>query len=200
MKIEKRCIIAMRSTLGFTMKNQPSISPSSDEQAEFTQLFSGNELRIKGYVLSLVPNWADAEEIFAETNAKLWKQFDKYDRTKDFGSWACTLAHYEVLTFRTRQKRDKLKFPDEIIDLVAVASSEADDERGVRFRYLLECMDNLDAKSRQLIHAFYSGLETVSEIAKRTASSNAAIYKSVSRSRHRLHVCIDEHLREDEGS
>ena len=84
--------------------------------------------------------------------------------------------------------------------MVAIAANEAGQEREIRFRYLIKCLDKLEAKSRQLIRAFYSGMETVDEIAQRTGSSRAAIYKSVSRSRHRLHMCIDERLREGEGS
>jgi RNA polymerase sigma-70 factor (ECF subfamily) len=182
------------------MEKQPSLTPCADEQAEFSRLFSGSERRIKGYVLSLVPNWADAEEIFAETNARLWKQFDKYDRTKDFGSWACTLAHYEVMTFRQRQKRARRRFSDETVDLVANAANEANDERDVRFSYLKGCLEKLTEKSRQLLRAFYSGMETADEISLRTGSSRAAVYKSVSRSRYLLHACIDDHLRKGEGS
>ena len=188
------------TTPGFTVNSQPSKTPDPAKQAEFAQLFAGNERRIKGYVLSLVPNWADAEEIFAETNFRLWDQFDQFDRSKDFGAWACAIAHYEVLTFRRQQQREKLRFSDSDLAVVAGAVHEADNDRHVRQRFLNKCLDTLDAKSRQLIRDFYAGIETVDQIAQRTGSSRAAVYKSVSRGRHRLHTCIDSHLREDEQS
>ncbi len=180
------------------MSDQPNPSRSNDDRAaEFVRLLSVNERRLKGYILSLVPNWTDAEEIFADTNARLWEQFDQYTPTKDFGSWACTVAHYLVLAYRSRQKREKLRFSDTVVDLVAEASAESASDRDERFHFLAKCLELLDAKSRQLIRAFYSGQETVDEIADKTGRTPASVYKSVSRSRHWLHKCVEDQLHED---
>ena len=35
---------------------------------EFTQLFTAHQARLRGFVMSLIPNWADAEEIIQQTN------------------------------------------------------------------------------------------------------------------------------------
>ena len=54
---------------------------------EFVRLLSVHEQELSGYVISLVPNWADADEVIQETKLRLWVQFDQYDAAKDFGVW-----------------------------------------------------------------------------------------------------------------
>ena len=75
---------------------------TNEHVERFVQLLSKCERRLNDYVLSLVPNWADAEEVLQETKLRLWQQYHEYDPTKDFGAWACTIAYYQVLTMRKR--------------------------------------------------------------------------------------------------
>jgi DNA-directed RNA polymerase specialized sigma24 family protein len=85
------------------------VSEGNDDRArEFVRLLAACERRLDNYVLALVPNWSDAEEIVQQAKLRLWERFEQYDRSKDFGAWACTIAYYEVLTFRTRAHRSRL--------------------------------------------------------------------------------------------
>ena len=77
---------------------------------EFVQLLTQNERRLYAYILSLVPRWADADDILQETNLRLWEEFDKYLRNTDFASWAMRVAFFQVLTFRKRHGRDRSPF------------------------------------------------------------------------------------------
>ncbi len=173
-----------------------------DRTAEFVRLLSKNERRLKGYILSLVPNWTDAEDIFADTNARIWEQFDKYSPSKDgaddeFGSWACTVAHYLVMAYRARQQREKQRYSDVFVEVVAETVAETDGERDDRFRCLAECLALLRSKSRDLLQAFYAEKESVEEIAARSGGTRDSVYKSVSRSREQLHRCIEDRLLKD---
>ena len=63
----------------------PSHSPTNDERTrEYLRLLGQHERRLLGFILSLVPNWADADDIAQEVKIRLWEQFDKYDPAKDF--------------------------------------------------------------------------------------------------------------------
>jgi RNA polymerase sigma-70 factor, ECF subfamily len=65
-------------------------SALNDRLEEFARLFSKHDRSIFLLILSLVPNWADAEEVQQETNVKLWQEFDKFQLGSDFG--ACVNA------------------------------------------------------------------------------------------------------------
>lgn len=64
-----------------------SHSPDGDDRTrEFLRLLGQHERRLRGFILSLVPHWADAEDIAQEVRIRLWEQFDNYDPAKDFGA------------------------------------------------------------------------------------------------------------------
>ena len=53
---------------------------------EFLRLLGEHERRLRGFILALVPHWADADDIAQEVRLRLWEQFDDYDPAKDFGA------------------------------------------------------------------------------------------------------------------
>jgi len=44
-------------------------------------LLAKNERRLSQYVLALVPNWADADDLIQQTKVRLWEQFGQYDKS-----------------------------------------------------------------------------------------------------------------------
>src|SRR5665648_601860 len=96
-------------------------SKFSDHEArtqEFVRLLGVHEQELSGYVISLVPNWADADEVIQETKLRLWTQFDQYDPTKDFGGWARAIAYFMVLAHRKRSQRASARFSQQFVDVV----------------------------------------------------------------------------------
>ncbi len=48
------------------------------KETRFMRLFLENERRIFGFILTLLPHWADAEDVFQETAGVLWNKFDDF--------------------------------------------------------------------------------------------------------------------------
>jgi RNA polymerase sigma-70 factor (ECF subfamily) len=174
--------------------SEPVRTDAARRTAEFVRLLTQHERRVYGYILSLVPRWADVDEILQETNVRLWEQFDSYQPQADFGAWACTIAHYQVLTFRKRTERERSHFSQQFVELVAAESTALADEADVRFSALEECLGKLPASQRQLLRQCYGGKSTLKEVAATLGRSVAATYKLVSRIRHLLHQCIQRRL------
>lgn len=80
---------------------------------EFVRLLKRHERRLNACVFSLVHNWADAEDILQEVAVDLWRRFAEYDPSRDFGAWACTVAYYQVLSYRKKKGRQYLYFSEE---------------------------------------------------------------------------------------
>jgi RNA polymerase sigma-70 factor (ECF subfamily) len=75
---------------------------SSGEAAKteaFFRLFMENQKRIYTYVLMLVPNNSDADDIMQDTATALWQQFERFEPGTNFAPWAVRVAHYPVLQF-----------------------------------------------------------------------------------------------------
>ena len=71
---------------------EPPLAERRFPNPRISRLLAQYEPRLRGFILTLCPNWADAEDIAQEVKLRLWEQFDEYDPARDFGAWACTIA------------------------------------------------------------------------------------------------------------
>lgn len=173
-------------------------SALNDRLEEFARLFSKHDRGIFLLILSLVPNWADAEEVQQETNVKLWQEFDKFQLGSDFGAWARTIAWYEVMRFREREQRGRHHASQAFLDLVAAKVATVIDQREDRSITLVECVGELGAFHRELVRLYYTVGRTVKDIAGALGSTPDAIYKALQRARIELRECIERKLSEGE--
>jgi DNA-directed RNA polymerase specialized sigma24 family protein len=76
----------------------------TDAKRSFAERFLCDQHRLYGYIATLVPSRADAEDIFQETSLLLWEKWCEFDQDRDLMPWACGIAHNVVRNFwRTRQ-------------------------------------------------------------------------------------------------
>ena len=64
----------------------------AEAQQQFLSLFLRSERELFRYVVALVPNVADAEDIVQQTALVLWEKFSAYDPGQPFTPWACRFA------------------------------------------------------------------------------------------------------------
>src|SRR6476660_7128207 len=69
---------------------------SLSDHDRFMEQFVRSQDRVYAYIVTLLPNRTDAEEVFQQTSLALWKKWPQYDPTRDFIRWACGMAHLEV--------------------------------------------------------------------------------------------------------
>lgn len=167
------------------------------EREQFVQLWARHKPRLYSYVLSLVPNWADADEVFQETNIRLWRDFHRFDGGTDFGSWATSVAYYQVLTWRKRQSRSRLMFDDAAVNAIAKHHERLMPLAEARFGALRECFDKLSQRQRDLLTRCYTSGASVAEVGAAVGKTRPAMYKSLQRIRASLRLCIERRIRRD---
>src|SRR4026209_963408 len=114
-----------------------------ESRRQFIRLMTVHERLVYGYILSVVPNWADADEILQETNIRLWEEFEKFRPGSNFAAWALRVAHFQVLTWRKKVGRSRLVFGQRVIDVLAAEPCWEDDEFEARGQALAECVTEL---------------------------------------------------------
>jgi RNA polymerase sigma-70 factor, ECF subfamily len=167
--------------------------------ADFVRLLSSCERRLHSYVVALVGNLADADEIVQETNLRLWVQFDQYRPGTDFGSWACTIAYYEVLSFRKRSARRTQGLGDDFLAAISAEVQQRSDELDARQLALGACLEKLPAADRTLVLKCYTGKATMQDIAAGIGRTVTATYQALWRIRNNLRRCIQQQLHLQEG-
>jgi RNA polymerase sigma-70 factor (ECF subfamily) len=161
---------------------------------EFIRLFTKCEPRIFAYILTLVRNFSDADDVLQQTNLVMWRKFDEFQPGTDFVSWGHRIAHLEVLALRKRKQCDALLFSDEFVEVVARDMDERNDTLEARQKALAACLEKLKARDRNLVQFRYQPDATTQSAAEHVGRSVDAVYKALNRIRQSLWECINRTL------
>jgi len=166
----------------------------SERTEAFVKLLGQHQRRIGTYILTLVPHWADAEEILQETNVVLWREFHRFELGTNFAAWAYKIAYHQVLNFRKRKHRDRLQFSDAFLDAVAAETSAAAENLEARYQVMSQCINKLNGKHRDILNRRYQAGASIEAVAQQVGRSVGALYRLLSRIRHTLQECINRTL------
>lgn len=171
-----------------------------DRYEEFLQHFLQDQARIFSYVRSLLPQYADAQDVFQRCSLTLWRQFDQFDQQRMFLPWACAIALNEVRNFRRVSCRDKLQLADDLVEHLAERRSDTLAHRDRRSSALRRCVENLKQADRDLVQLVYEDSRSVEEIAKSTGKAMQTLYNRLSILRRQLLQCIENRIASEEAS
>lgn len=164
-----------------------------DNNLLFVQQLADAQRGLYAYILQLLPNRTDADDVLQATNLVMWSKRAEFREGSDFGAWAARTAYYEVLTHRKRRHRDKLQFNDQLIEQLA-REAAADSGRMESILDLLRrCTEKLSEADRDLVHLQYVDDLRPREIGERLGRSAGAIAQAMHRIRMALLKCIDQH-------
>jgi RNA polymerase sigma-70 factor (ECF subfamily) len=162
----------------------------------FLRLFLQNQRRIYAYVLTLLPNRADADDVFQEASLVLWDKFDENAAPDDFAAWGCRIAYFKVLDFCKRRQRARVLFSQDVLERVAETALEQADalQLDERREALAGCLSKLNERDRGLLASRFAEGATVQSVALEVGRSADAVYKALARIRQTLFECVSRTL------
>ena len=163
----------------------------SDDQDVFAEQLTHNQHRIFAYIVTLVANRDDAEDIFQDTCLVLWKKWKEYDPRRSFFGWACGVAHNKVRNKLRTGKRARMQLSEDVLAQIAEVRANADELLEMRSYFLAPCLAQLSDEQRRLIERCYLGDESISTIADDMLISPAALTMRLQRIRRILFECIE---------
>lgn len=164
-------------------------------QAEFAALYARAHLALLRYVLTLLPDRHQAEDVVQDTARLLWRKFDEYDPAQPFLPWARKFAYFEVLKFRRSRALREKYFSDELLDLLADEHPAEDSHLSQGREALDGCLQKLDEVSRQLLKDRYGDEIPLEELARRQGKKVNALYVVMHRIRQRLLECVNRTMK-----
>lgn len=168
--------------------------PAPDAYESFLVLYAGSQARLHAFIRVLVPDAAQADDVFQATSLALWRSFATFRRDGDFTAWAVGVARHQVLMHWRRVRRDRHVFSEAILADLADTASDLLDSADARQRALEACVEALTARQRDLIRRFYGERESAAVIARAWNRTVHAVYKSLKVLRRSLHECVDRRL------
>ncbi len=169
-------------------------NPQLDRSKQLMLLMTQHQRRLFGYIYTLVPNRADAEDILQETSLVVCEKFDQFQPGTDFAAWACQIAYWEVRRARQKFARAKVVFNQEVVDAIAETASEMVPQASARHEALAKCLQKLHPRDRELLLTRYEPGSGVELAAQRSGRSLEAAYKALARLRKLLLDCVNNQL------
>ncbi len=157
---------------------------------EFLRLLMANQKRIYAFILGMVPNHEDADDLFQETVLVMWSKFDTFARGTSFTAWGMTVARYQILSARKRYSQRCLLFSENALELLQKDSDHFVEKIDERVRALRNCVRKLNDKDYALIRMRYEREIKVKTIAEQLGHSVQSIYKRIARIHDMLLRCV----------
>jgi RNA polymerase sigma-70 factor (ECF subfamily) len=176
-----------------TPMNQPT-------QDEFAEQFLRSQRRIYAYIVSMLPNRADAEEVFQQTSLILWRKWAEFDREREFDRWACGIAHHEVRNYIRRAGRGSVSLTDAMLDTLGENLLSGKPRQNDRFDALEKCLQELSASHQELVERCYCRDEKPIELAEQLGIAPATLYMKLHRIRRALVECVERRQAAEDAS
>jgi RNA polymerase sigma-70 factor (ECF subfamily) len=170
----------------------------SSKTNEFLRLLMANQKRIFGFILTMVPNQVDADDLFQETVLLMWSKFDSFARGTSFAAWGITVAKYQILSIRKRHSTRSVLLSQAAMDLLHEESEPFVEQSDSRTQALRECIGKLDRRDYELICLRYRDEVSVKSIAEQMGRSIQSIYKRIARIHDALLRCVRRALSPEE--
>ncbi len=156
----------------------------------FLQLLMANHKRIYTFILGMVPNYQDAEDLLQETILVMWSKFDRFEEGTSFASWGATVAKYQILNARRKKTIHDLQFSPEIQQLIMEKSEFYSDQIDTRMQALRKCIGKLNGRDYELLQMRYEKERDVKDIATSHGRSIQSVYKRLARIHNALLHCV----------
>jgi RNA polymerase sigma-70 factor (ECF subfamily) len=164
---------------------------SSTDELDFVSLISTTQRRILAYIITLVPNRNDAEEIMQETTILMWEKRSEFIPGTDFVAWGARIAYYKILNYRKRAMKNHLVIDEmQFTSIEEQAIEKCRQSEEVLYK-LDECINKITESDRRLVWMRYSQNISVKEIAFRINKSVRSVYLAISRIHGLLLRCIE---------
>ena len=172
------------------------MSNSRDDQ--FIERYVECQSGLYRFIATLVPNRADAEELFQEASLTAWKIRDRFDPLREMSPWLCGIARNLVAAHYRQQKSRALTLDSDVVERLGQQQMEEDVVLRERERALNQCLEKLPDRQRDLVRQFYHSDQTIQSFSQTQGLSAEAVYKLMQRVRMALFECINQTLKRGE--
>lgn len=164
---------------------------------EFIRSFTQAQRPLFLYLLPLVGNPADADEVLQETNLVIWSKFQQFEEGTNFLAWGRAIARLEVFRFRRNRGRKLVFLEDDILEIVADRTEAVSEQTLARQEALAQCVEKLKPRDKELIKMRYSPGVNGDKVAEMLGRPANSVYQSLGRIRRALMECVRLQLPEE---
>ena len=161
------------------------------QSEEFLNLLMQKQMRIYAFILSVVRNFEDADDLLQETVNTMWQKFPDSRPIQDFAAWGIQIAYYKILDSRKKQKRNlHIHFDSPLFEKVIASAKNVNHEYDDRIEKLKKCLKRLGPRGKKIIELRYYQDLKPKQISELLGLSVLNVYKIMSRLHGQLVHCV----------
>jgi RNA polymerase sigma-70 factor, ECF subfamily len=171
-------------------------------QPEIVRKLLENRDLLLGFIYALTRDYAVAEEVFQETSLAILEESQKLTKVENFPAWSREIARRRVAEYyrKTSRRQGLEQLSGSMAEIIAQAFVENEltsDVQQTRMKYLLECLERLAGRSRDIVVRFYQRRESLKDIAAALKWQPDSVKVSLSRTRKSLADCIETKMAQE---
>jgi len=159
--------------------------------AEFAVQITKYQRQLHAFILSMVWNPAEADDVLQETNLVLWQKAVDFDATRPFLPWAMRFAQLQSLAWLKSRQRQRVVFDSDLVRMLATeaAAEPLFDPRRIA---LASCLEKLMQPQRDLVLKRYEPQGSVNAMAATLQITPKAVSDRLRRIRQTLLDCVSQ--------
>lgn len=164
------------------------------QQREVQKLFVANVSAIRGFILTLLPNRDEADDILHEVYLVVMEKADDFELGTKFLSWVFTISRFTIMDqVKRRSTRRMVPLGEDVIELLAAAAP--DQAYSAEYIKALQlCVEALSPAAKRVIKLRYNQGMKPAKIAEDLDLTPATVYVSLSKARALLKKCVNKRL------
>lgn len=166
----------------------------------FLRLLRGSQNGIFAFILALVHNQNDADDIMQETTTVMWRKFNEFELGTNFTAWGVSIARNKVNKFFEKYRKSRQIFKGSVIKAIEELAKSKTDEANPRVDALKNCIKKLSQPARQLIQMRYDRRMSAQKTADLFDLSIHKFYRTMAKIHRSLEICIRQTLTESRMS
>jgi len=157
------------------------------------QLFVKHQTGVKAFILSLQPNFNEADDILQEVFLVVTRKAGEFREGSNFMAWALTIARLKVLEFLRRHKADERVLSHHVVETLCAAVPEEGFFED-RFALVRACLEKLAPRMQDVVRLRYFGERGPREIARLLSWTTNSVNVALSKARKLIQECVHRQL------
>ncbi|QDU56710.1 sigma-70 family RNA polymerase sigma factor [Aeoliella mucimassa] len=156
--------------------------------------------RLRTYVIALLQDVNDAEDILQEVSLEAIKSYSSFDPSRCFQKWLFGIARNRVRRYyRSKKQNSNLIFDTDTMLLLEAGVEHSQDQLEAQRQALRTCIRRLSQHSRYLLSLRYTQNRSAESIAADYSCNANTVYQRLTRIRAKLRACAHRYF-EQQGA
>jgi len=158
----------------------------------FEELIAKNRRQIHAYLISLVGNPSDAEDLLQSSFLVLWEKRDQFEPGTNFSAWARRVALFHARNHlrKIARRGDQPLLNEHLIGIVSERFEEREAEFSRNRKALQVCLSKLPERQRVAIEGKFLEEESAEKTAGHLGISPNALAQLIFRAKENLIKCM----------